>query len=81
MSKTKQKENTIPLSEGKLNQLRELVEKINDIKYDIENLSGQENIGSIMFSLGSIYQELNKLEDDFGEVLDPLELPEEEDEE
>ena len=80
MSKTKQKENTIPLSEGELNQLRELVEKINDIKYDIENLSGQENIGSIMFSLGSIYQELNKLEDDFGEVLDPLELPEEDEE-
>jgi hypothetical protein len=78
MKKTEQKEKLITLSRGELTELMDLVIRIGDIKYDIELLEEQEKISSIMFKMGSIYQQLDKIENDFENILLPLDESEEE---
>jgi hypothetical protein len=77
MSKTKQKETPITLNKSELDELLNLVIRIGDIKYDIELLEGQEKISSIMFKLGTIQEQLDKLEHDFENILLPLDETEE----
>lgn len=78
MSKTKQKETPITLSKSELDELLNLVSRIADARYDIELLEGQEKISSIMFKLGTVQQQLDKIEHEFENILLPLDESEEE---
>jgi hypothetical protein len=73
MSKVKQTESTIKLSEESLNELRDFLNKINDVKYEIDNLSGEKNISTVMYTLGSAAHMLNEIEIDLESLIESLE--------
>jgi hypothetical protein len=73
MSKAKQTESTIKLSEEALNELRDFLNKINDVKYEIDNLSGEKNISTVMYTLGAAAHVLNEIEIDLESLIESLE--------
>jgi hypothetical protein len=73
MSKAKQTESTIKLSEESLNELRDFLNKINDVKYEIDNLSGEKNISTVMYTLGAAAHVLNEIEIDLESLIESLE--------
>jgi hypothetical protein len=76
MSKVKQTESTIKLSEESLNELRDFLNKINDVKYEIDNLSGEKNISTVMYTLGAAAHMLNEIEIDLESLIESFESTE-----
>jgi hypothetical protein len=71
----------ITLNADHQQMIRDLSEKINDIKYNIHNQRDQDDIGIIKFDMGEAYNEIRWCEDVLDKIVDMFpKLPEEEDE-
>jgi septation ring formation regulator EzrA len=58
------------LTEANLELLREIESGINEVRNDLRELQGNDNISEIMFVVGSAYQIVDKCEDKLTAILD-----------
>jgi hypothetical protein len=72
---------SVSLTPEQQQKIREVNEKINDIKYNIHNQRDQDEIGIIKFDMGEAYNEIRWCEDVLDQIIETFpKLPEEEDE-
>ena len=51
------------LTEAQFKTLEEIYEKLSDVRRNLGDLEGEENISKIMFQVGSAYNSVDKCED------------------
>jgi len=68
--KTEPKGYTLTLEQ--IEQLRDLAVDMMNIRRSLEDLEGYNDIGTIMFKIGSIYNVANKAETEFDELIDEI---------
>jgi hypothetical protein len=70
---------SISLTPEQQQKIRDVNEKINDIKYNIHNQRDQDDIGMIKFDMGEAYNEITWCEEALDQIIETFpKLPQEE---
>jgi len=61
------------LTEDQFKKLEEIYDTLSDIRRDLGELEGEENISTVMFKIGSAYNSVDKCEDELRDFIDSYE--------
>ena len=61
------------LTEDQFKKLEEIYDKLTDVRRDLGELEGEDNISKIMFQVGSAYNSIDKCEDGLSDIIDTFE--------
>jgi len=60
---------TYTLTEDQFKKLEEIYDKLIDVRRDLGELEGEDNISKIMFQVGSAYNSIDKCEDAVRDII------------
>jgi hypothetical protein len=61
------------LTEDQFKKLEEIYDKLSDVRRDLGELEGEDNISKIMFQVGSAYNSIDKCEDAVRDIINSYE--------
>ena len=61
------------LTEDQFKKLEEIYDKLTDVRRDLGELEGEDNISKIMFQVGSAYNSIDKCEDAVRDIINSYE--------
>jgi archaellum component FlaC len=61
------------LTENQFKKLEEIYDKLTDVRRDLGELEGEDNISKIMFQVGSAYNSIDKCEDAVRDIINSYE--------
>ena len=64
---------TYTLTEDQFKKLEEIYDKLIDVRRDLGELEGEDNISKIMFQVGSAYNSIDKCEDAVRDIINSYE--------
>lgn len=79
-TKTEPKPKTYTLTEAQFRSLRNISNKLGDVRRALDETEGEDNLSRIMFQVGSSYTVIDWCEDGLDEVINSFESDEDDDE-
>jgi DNA repair ATPase RecN len=64
---------TYVLTEDQFKKLKEIYDKLTDVRRNLGDLEGEDNISKVMFQVGSAYNNIDKCEDELRDIINSYE--------